>query len=157
MAVFWPAEPPRPMPPGRSGTSLLFADRENHRRPGRRVDHLVLGSGREMTYLYANGSGLLTNITASTGDKMSFKHQGPFVTNNTWTGVVTGRVGVELNGLFLVKKQMVNDGPAVDHAYDRDGLLTQVGLLTLSRDSMSGLLSRTSIGGITNEWSQEAQ
>ena len=140
------------------GQNVLFT-----RGPGGRIDQLVLGSGPTLTYAYGPNNGLPTNIVSTTGDSLRFDYpvskvtniryfigvtdnvnvvsnysdmqnaQGSLVTNTTWSGTITGRVGIIYNANFLPASQSVN-GAAIAYGYDRDLLLTQAGNMTVTRD-----------------------
>jgi RHS repeat-associated protein len=120
--------------------------------PGGRIDELAITSGKTLSFRYHPVSGLVSNITASTGDALTYWYQGPLVTNVAWSGSSTGALGTKFDQFFRVREQTVNGGQSVDYAYDRDGFLTQAGELRLTTDPSTGLLSSTAIGEVTNQW-----
>src|SRR5262249_32699734 len=75
---------------------------------------------------------------------------GGLLTGTTWAGQVAGTVGRTFDANFRVASESVNGGSAVTFQYDRDGLLTAAGALTLARDAASGRLTRTTLGGLTD-------
>lgn len=157
------------------GQNVLFT-----RGPGGRIDQLVLGSGPTLTYAYGPNNGLPTNIVSTTGDSLRFDYpvlqvtnitwylrntggvnvayvnydfqiaQGPLATNTTWSGTVTGSVGVLYNANLLPASQSVN-GAAIAYGYDHDLLLTQAGDLAISRDPATGFITGTSLGSVTDQ------
>ncbi len=129
------------------GQNVLFT-----RGPGGRIDQLVLGTGPTLSYAYGQGpaSGLATNIVSTTGDSLHLDYQGPFTTNITWSGAITGSLSLTLNADFLPASQSVN-GAAISYSYDRDLLLTQAGNLTLTNDPASGFITGTSLGIVSDQ------
>src|SRR5207244_501876 len=51
---------------------------------------------------------------------------------------------------FRVTELKVNGGNSVAFGYDNDGLLTQAGNLTLTRDVQNGLITGTTLGNSTD-------
>ena len=157
------------------GQNVLFT-----RGPGGRIDQVILGSGPTLTYSYGSNNGLPTNIVSTTGDSLRFDYavskvtnithswiltdnvsavtnvfdvqnaQGSLVTNTSWSGTVTGSVGIIYNANLLPASRSVN-GAAIAYSYDRDLLLTKAGNLTLTNDPQSGLVMGTSLGIVTDQ------
>jgi RHS repeat-associated protein len=133
-------------------TRVALPDGQNTlvtRGPGGRIDQLVLGLGPTFTYAYASNNGLPINIVSTIGDSLHFDYEGPFITNTTWSGSITGRVSRTINANFLPASQSVN-GAGVAYVYDRDLLLTQAGSLSVTRDATVGLITGTSLGSVTD-------
>lgn len=148
-------------------TQVSLPDAQNvlfTRGRGGRIDQLVLGSGPTLTYFYGisisydgyalgwrtNYTPSPINIVSSTGDSLHFDYQGAFTTTNTWSGSITGSVSLTLNTNFLPASQSVN-GAAIAYTYDRDLLVTQAGNLTVNRDPVTGLITGTSLGSVTDQ------
>jgi RHS repeat-associated protein len=121
---------------------------------GGRLEQATLGGGPTLTYQYGSntGSGYLmpVAVTSTTGDSLKLAYVGSIVTNETWSGSITGQVSLELNS-DLVPVSTSVDGAAVAYVYDADLLLKQAGALSLTRDSASGLIVGTSLGGVTDQ------
>ena len=66
--------------------------------------------------------------------------------------MVNGSVCVTYYSDFRVTSQSVNGGNTVGFSYDNDGLLTQAGNLTISRNAQNGLLNGTSLGNVTTNY-----
>jgi RHS repeat-associated protein len=127
------------------GQSVLFT-----RGPGGRIDQLVLGSGPTQTYAYSPNNGLPTNVASTTGDSLRWNYESFFITSTTWSGTITGSVSLTLNANFLPASQTVN-GLTIAYSYDRDQLLTQAGNLTVTNDPVSGFITGTSLGSVTDQ------
>jgi len=126
------------------GQAVLFT-----RGPGGRIAQLALGSGPVLTYAYSFQTGLLTNIASTTGDSISFGYQGLFPVTVTWSGSINGAVALTLNTDFLPSSQTVNGASTIAFTYDHDGLLSQAGNLTLTRNT-NGFVTETSLGNVTD-------
>lgn len=101
-------------------------------------------------YDYSATTGQLTSITAPGGDTLSYEYDGFLRTRQTWAGTVAGTVGRTFENNFRVASQSVNNANTVNFAYDDDGLLTEAGALTLTRDAQSGFIVGTVLGNITD-------
>jgi RHS repeat-associated protein len=97
-----------------------------------------------------DGVGRLTSLGAPDGVELAYGYDGPIPTSESWSGPVTGSVAVELDNAFRVASQQVGSSPTVSYLYqDPDGLPTQAGALSLTRDPGHGLLTGTALGTIT--------
>jgi YD repeat-containing protein len=65
---------------------------------------------------------------------------------------VTGDVSRTYDNNFRVVSQSVNGANTVNYTYDNDGLLTNAGDLSLTRDAENGLLSATELGVVNDAW-----
>ncbi len=104
--------------------------------------------GGEYTYAYNINTGKLASITDPDDGVLSFSYDGFLLKGETWGGTVMGAVIRNYNNNFWLTSLAVN-GNAVNYGYDSDGLLTQAGSLTLSRNAQNGLLTGTAIGNVT--------
>ncbi|MEA3411387.1 MAG: RHS repeat-associated core domain-containing protein, partial [Pseudomonadota bacterium] len=95
-------------------------------------------------YDYHPGTGQLGGITAPDGGRLDFSYDGFLTTTRTWTGEISGRVTEGVDNDFRVVSRAVN-GRAMGFGYDQDSLLTQAGALSLERDPVTGLVTRTSL------------
>ena len=99
-------------------------------------------------YTY-NAVGQLAQITAPDGG-LNHTYRGALRTQTAWTGAVAGTVGYAHDDDFRVTQITVNDQNPIAHHYDADGLLTQVGALTLHRDAQNGLLTGMTLDGVSD-------
>lgn len=108
----------------------------------------VTGPSGARSYTYRPGTKDLATLSAPGGIQLAYQYDGFLLTGTTWSGPVAGSVQRLYNNDFQVTRETVN-GSAVNFLYDRDGLLTGAGALTLSRDAASGLVATTTLGSIT--------
>ncbi len=132
------------------------------RPDGQIVDLGYDGTGRlsslttprgQVNYTYDATTGMMTTITAPGGLTLTYSYDGTLLLGESWTGAVTGSVSRTYDNSFRVTARSVNSGNSMSYQYDNDGLLTQAGNLTLSRDPQNGLLTGTTLGTITDTWS----
>lgn len=129
-----------------------------------RPDSTVIGTvyeprGRVVTTTYPDGevltqrtdtlTGLLATATYAAGASLAYGYDGQFPTSVTWSGAVSGTVTTTYDNDFRVQLQRVNNANTVTFTYDADGMPTQIGSLTLTRNPQSGLVSGTTLGGVT--------
>ena len=94
---------------------------------------------------------------APEGEALGYAYDGPLATTTAWTGTVEGAVARTYDGDLRVTSLAVESsgpmgGEVRSWAYgyaDPDGLLTQAGDLTLTRDPDNGLLTATTLGSVT--------
>ena len=70
----------------------------------------------------------------------------------TWIGPVAGGVNATYDNFFRLSSLNINGANPVSYAYDNDGLLTQAGDLTLTRDQHNGRLTGTTLGTVNDAW-----
>ena len=102
------------------------------------------------TRTYSNTTGNLTGLTAPGGPTLAFAYDGSLPTGATWSGSVAGSVSQTFNNFFLPASQSVNGAHTVNFAYDNDNLLTGAGSLTIARHAQNGLITGTTLGGVTD-------
>ncbi|MBI3148538.1 MAG: RHS repeat-associated core domain-containing protein [Betaproteobacteria bacterium] len=82
------------------------------------------------------------------GLNIAFVHDGKLKKQETLTGPVAGSIAFTHDENFRITAVSVN-GENVPLAHDPDGLLTQAGDLTLTRDTASGLVTGTNLANLT--------
>ena len=94
----------------------------------------------------------VTHQIASTetpeGVVTSFVHDGSRLASVGWTGPVSGSVAWTHDANGRVTSQQVSGTDPVAFAYDGDGLLTQAGPLTITRDLLNGQTTGSSVGEV---------
>ncbi len=93
----------------------------------------------------------LSSVVATTEERsesIAYAYNGMLPLTETMSGTVNGTISYEHNGFFEMSGIVVN-GKRVDYTYDKDGLLTGAGDLTISRNAASGLVDWTNIGAVT--------
>ena len=116
-----------------------------------RLSTVTLGRG-VYTYRHDPTTGYLSGITAPDGGTLVYNLAGALLTNTTWSGTVTGAVGVTYDNDLRVTSLSVN-GASVTFGYDDDSLLTQAGNLSLLRDPQGGLVTRIALGNVIDDLS----
>lgn len=116
---------------------------------GGRMSLLTLPGGA-LTYRYSPTTGRLSTLTAPDGGMLSYSYDGPLPTDTAWTGAVSGSVGLAYDNNFRVTSLTVNGANSVSFAYDADGLLSTAGSLNLTHNAQNGLLTGTTLGGVTD-------
>jgi len=101
-----------------------------------------------VTYGYDAVTGHLSMITAPGNETLSYTFDGSLPLSETWSGAVSGTVGVTYDANFRIISRSVGGTP-ISYSYDADGLLTGAGAETLTRDVQNGLLTGTTLAGIT--------
>ncbi len=114
-----------------------------------RLSTLTLPTGVS-SFAYDATTGKLTGVTAPGGIGLSYSYDGALLTGITWTGPVPGTIAHAYNNDFGVTAESVNGASSVNFAYDADGLFTTAGSLTLTRNAQYGLLTSTTLGGVTD-------
>jgi YD repeat-containing protein len=97
----------------------------------------------------APGSGNLLSIAAPGGETLVFGYDGSLLSSTSWSGPVAGSVSQTYDAFFRPATQSVNGGFAASFAYDGDGLLVQAGAEILVRDTLTGLLTGTSLASVS--------
>ncbi len=131
------------------------------RADSQRINYHYLADGRLSAILTTNGrheygydpsSRLLQSITAPGGNQLVYENDGALLTAQSWHGAfVNGTVGYQYNNLLWLDRLSIA-GTDIDYDHDRDGLLVQAGALTLDRDPLSGFVTGTSFGIVTDRW-----
>ena len=98
-------------------------------------------------------TGNLKTISAPGAGTLTYGYDGGRLTDTTWSGPVSGNVHRTFDSNFRLATESVNGGNAVTFGYDDDGLLTQAGALTLSRDPLNGRFNDSTLGTVTDSLS----
>ena len=101
-----------------------------------------------VTYGYEATTGQLNQITAPDGGMLNYIYNGFLPVSETWSGQIAGSVTQSFDNNFRVIGQSVN-GANIPYGYDLDGLITQAGDLTLTRDTQNGLLTGITLANIS--------
>jgi RHS repeat-associated protein len=99
-------------------------------------------------YTYHPTTGQRSTVTVPDGGTLTYSYDGFLLTGTTWSGPVAGSVTRQYNADFQVAALVVNGQP-IAFSYDLDGLLTQAGSLSLTRDAQHGLLTGTTLGNVS--------
>src|SRR5262249_22195635 len=104
----------------------------------------------DYAYTYSATSGVLSRLDSPGGFSLAFSYDGALLTSTTQAGPVAGTVSWTYDANFRVAGESVNGGETVTYAYDKDGLLTRAGALTLTRDPTNGALTGSTLGTVTD-------
>jgi RHS repeat-associated protein len=152
-------------PPTVSGTGpTTYAYDLDHARTS-----LVRPGGGTTSYAY-DSAGRITSIATPTGttsftynattgnlssvgrgsEHIAYSYNGPLLTKATLTGTVAGSVGQVFNNNLFVTSQTINGANTVAMTYDKDGLITKAGSLTITHNTQNGLITGTTLGVTTD-------
>lgn len=115
-----------------------------------KLELVTLPDNKNIGYTYDDTKGQLTAITAPGGETLSYSYDGPLLLNTTWAGAINGSVSQTYNNNFWITSHRVNDGTPINYQYDNDGLLTGSGNLTISRDAQNGMITGTTLNGVSD-------
>jgi RHS repeat-associated protein len=101
-----------------------------------------------LTYGYDGKTGTLASISGANGADLSYLYDGALLTGINWTGAIQGSVGISYDADFRQASFSVG-GVTIPIQYDGDGLLAQVGTLSLARNP-TGLVTATALGAVTD-------
>ncbi len=110
-------------------------------------------------FTYGTESGQVESIESSDGVQVTWTWDGPLMTRETWTGLVSGEVQRTWNRDLRVASETVAAGDSgedtgasdsVAYIYDQDGLLARAGDLALERDLSTGRLERLDLAGVSD-------
>ncbi|NEV65218.1 RHS repeat domain-containing protein, partial [Thiorhodococcus minor] len=113
-----------------------------------RLDRRTTAAGAT-TYTYAGPTERIATITTPEGEVLTFDYDGALTIDTQWSGTLNGRVETDWNSDLAIAAHIINDSHSISYAYDGDGLLTQAGALILERHAGNGLLTGTTLGGLT--------
>ena len=105
------------------------------------------------------GTGQLQSISRDDGTtvrSLQFTYDGPLPASTTWahaSEVANGSVSYGYDAHFRLDQVRVNGQVTADYAYDADGLITSAGALTVTPDAVTGLLSSTTLGDVSDSYS----
>ena len=92
-------------------------------------------------YTYNKTTGLLSSISSPGDVVLSFAYNGGFLTTETWSGPIHGKVQDEYDNNFRVVSRKVNDAMPIIYKTDLDGLLIKAGKMLLQRNQQNGYIT----------------
>jgi RHS repeat-associated protein len=104
---------------------------------------------------YDPGTSLLQTVSGPGAEVLAYTSDGPLPIKTSWSGPVSGSIERSFNQDLRLSSQTVNGQLGVAFQYDNDGLLTQAGSFSVSRDPSSGLVTGTSLGAVTTSETQD--
>jgi RHS repeat-associated protein len=103
-----------------------------------------------ITYTYDAATGRVSTITAPGGIELAYTFDGPLLTGEQWAGAVAGSIRRAYDNDFGMTSLTIADGAPIAYEYDPDGLATRAGDLHIARDAHTGLVTGTTLGGVTD-------
>jgi RHS repeat-associated protein len=97
---------------------------------------------------YDGVSGLLTTARFANGASLAYTLNGALPASVTWSGGLAGSVVFTYDSQFRLASEN-----GVSFTYDADGLLASAGALTYARDPLTGFLSGSTLGQVTDAFS----
>lgn len=116
--------------------------------------------GRLSTFTHPDGqttlgwdftAGQVGSLTTSEGSTLTYGYQGHLLRSLSWSGPVAGTVDWSFNPELKMASMRVGGSALASYDYDRDGLLTQAGELSLIRDAANGRITGTIQGSLTTD------
>jgi len=155
--------------PGDESTLFVYnADRQlvaKHRPDGTIVSNAFDAAGRlqsiveirdgqtqsiETTY---DAAGRVGSVERGS-ELIEYSYDGSLLTDFTFSGFISGHLGMVYNNDLQVRRMNYPNGTAIDFSYDDDGALTAAGELELQYDPLTGQLINTLLAGDANAVSQ---
>ncbi|MCP5013247.1 MAG: RHS repeat protein [Aestuariibacter sp.] len=97
-------------------------------------------------YDYDVSTGNLNSMTTPGGGQVRYDYNNYLINKTTWTGMVAGTVERTYDANGRVDSLGVNGSDVVSFQFNEDGQLTQAGVLNISYDTQTGLLTGTDAG-----------
>ncbi|HEV2722686.1 MAG TPA: IPT/TIG domain-containing protein, partial [Thermoanaerobaculia bacterium] len=115
----------------------------------------ITTSAATLGYGY-DAAGRLATVSNSNGVSLGYSYDGSLLTQQQWSGAVTGSIGFTYDNDLRLGGESVAGGTTIAFGYDNDSLLTSAGMLALTRDDQTGLIAGSTIGSVTDTWSYNA-
>jgi len=119
-----------------------------------RLQTISLPSGN-YTYNYSAASGLLDNITSPDGITLTYSYNNELLTAVTWSGGLSGSVGYSHDTKGRITSLNIA-GQAFTITYSADDNMTQVGAMTMTYGTTTGLATGSTLGSINEALSYNA-
>lgn len=137
-------------------SSVVYPDSSsatfNYQSDRNRLASITIPEG-VYTYLYNDSDDEIDFVDAPGNIQYSRTFDSGIPISRIWGGDIQGTVTQEIDNHFRVKKQQVNDMPAVEFEYDRDGLPIAAGPLQINRHGQKGgLVESTQLGVVATEY-----
>lgn len=111
---------------------------------------VTLPDSKTIEYTYDDAKGHLTTVTAPGGETLSYSYDGSLPLSATWAGTINGSVSQTYNNNFWITSHSVNGGSTITYQYDNDGLLTSAGNLVIRSNAQNGMITGTTLGGVSD-------
>lgn len=99
-------------------------------------------------YRHDEVSGRLVSITSPAGDAITHRHDGPMLTGVAYSGAVAAELGFAYDAMLRLSAFTIGQSSEVVYGYDNDGLMTEVGAMTLTWHPERVELVSTTLGEV---------
>jgi len=125
------------------------------RPDGKSIDLSYDSAGRLSTveginYAYNAMTGNIKTISNSDSETLTFDFDGSLLTQTTLSGTVAGSMAQTYNNDFRVTQRIINNANSIKYTYDKDGLITQAGMMAITRDSANGYITQSVLNTVTD-------
>lgn len=102
-----------------------------------------------ISYAYVANTSKVATVTAPGSETTSYGYDGALVTSMGASGTSPATVGYGYDSDLRVNVRTLNSGNQVSYSYDKDGLITSAGGMTLGWDAVNSLLESTTAGSVS--------
>ncbi|HTR25894.1 MAG TPA: RHS repeat-associated core domain-containing protein [Terriglobales bacterium] len=99
-----------------------------------------------LNFTYDAATGNLINASIAGGEATAYSYNGSLPTGISWTGTFAGSFTRTFNNNFWEASQSLNGGNTVNFTYDKDGLVSKAGAVTLKHNAKTGLYTGSTLG-----------
>ena len=103
-----------------------------------------------LNFVYNSSTGNPLSASVAGGETVTYSYNGTLPAGSAWTGTVAGSVNRTFNNNFWVASESINGGSSVGFTYDKDGLVSKAGAITLKHNAKTGLYTGSSLGTVTD-------
>jgi RHS repeat-associated protein len=108
----------------------------------------------DTTHMSYDSVGRVDSLLRS-GQRLAWTWDGSLPLSETWSGIVSGTLLTTWDANFLPTSVSIS-GIVENFGYDPDGTLTHAGIISLSRDPVSGFISGDTVGSIIHRLGRNA-
>lgn len=116
----------------------------------------VIAPGLEIHARYDDATGQLSELSTDDGNEVQYLHDGEAVFAEVASGQTAGSIERRFDENNQIKARSVNRGRALPYERDRDGLITSIGPLRLTRDAC-GAVIKLQLDGLTTTRSYDGE
>lgn len=116
----------------------------------------TLGFGASTVTASYDAAGRLSGLAGPSGNALAYSYDGFLPTTVTATGAAPATVRWTYDARLRVASERIGNGTTINVLRDLDGLITDVGALSITRDATTGQASDASIDGVSWSYSYDA-
>ncbi len=112
-----------------------------------------------LNFAYDAGTGNLTSASVAGAEAITYSYNGSLPTGISLTGTVAGNFTRTFNNNFWQASESLNGGNTINFTYDKDGLVSKAGDITLKHNAKTGLYTGSTLGAAkdTSAYSEFAE